>query len=329
MVHHRLVLAALIGLVCQPAFVAAQSFCHPKAEYSVLGTPYSLVRGQSPDDDPPQPPLIKGGSSDSLQEFLYPERGPLDVVYDEAVGGVRGFFTRVYLDFEHQYTGRRLYVMGGTVALAAVMANTRIDQEFRNWYQDHLRNTTTDEIARVSNFMGDHYLTGTVAMTAWGVGRLAERLREGQPLGRVGAWAGDWGNRTMRGMLVGCPTVGILQVSLGASRPDENRGSYWRPFTDSNSVSGHVFVGAVPFLTAMRMTESRPLQATFFAGSFLICLGRINNDDHYLSQVVLGWMIALLASGSVAETDLEVPYSWRIRAIEIPNGTGLGIEFRY
>ena len=67
---------------------------------------------------------------------------------------------------------------------------------------------------------------------------------------------GEWGDRSLRGVLLGTPPLLITQRLLGGSRPGENReASEWQPFEDNNAVSGHAFMGAIPFLTAMQMTD--------------------------------------------------------------------------
>ena len=94
----------------------------------------------------------------------------------------------------------------------------------------------------------------------------------------------------------------LLQRALGASRPDE-AGSHWQSFNDSNGVSGHSFMGAVPFLTAAEMIDNSYLKYTLYLGSTLAGLSRINDNDHYFSQAVLGWWIAYLSVNSTDRTD--------------------------
>ena len=77
-------------------------------------------------------------------------------------------------------------------------------------------------------------------------------------------------------MLVGAPATGVLQVAIGASRPSETAaGSRWRPFHDNNGVSGHAFVGAVPFLAAAKYTDNRLLQVALIAASTVTASSRI------------------------------------------------------
>jgi len=58
-------------------------------------------------------------------------------------------------------------------------------------------------------------------------------------------------------------------------------------------VSGHAFVGAVPFLTLAKMAENqKPLQVLAYALSVLTAWSRVNDNAHYTSQAILGWYMA-------------------------------------
>lgn len=230
---------------------------------------------------------------------------------------------KIRLDYIHQYTGKNLRCLGLTLALVAPLANTDADENFQNWYRQNVRSAATDRWGKVGNRFGEHWLTVPVFVAAAAAGFLLEDCHTAQV-------AGDWGKRSIRALIVGSPTVGILQVGLGAGRPGEyEHSSRWRPFHDKNGVAGHGFVGAVPFLTAARMTDNRPLKALFFAGSFWTCWARVNGDSHYLSQAILGWTIAYLAVDSVNTTEDEYR-RWQLVPLDLPQGgTGIGVMIRY
>ena len=116
-----------------------------------------------------------------------------------------------------------------------------------------------------------------------------------------------------------------MQMLTGASRPGEtDDGSTWKPFQDNNGVSGHSFIGAVPFLCAAKMTDDPLWKAAFYAGSTLAGLSRINDDRHYTSQVFLGWWMAYLAATAVDQTQSGnwAVYPW-------PTADGMGVEVDY
>lgn len=140
---------------------------------------------------------------------------------------------------------------------------------------------------------------------------------------------GNFGDRSLRALAVGAPMVGILQVGLGGQRPDAND-SYWQPLRNSHGVSDYAFVGAVPFLTAASMTESRALKAVLIAGSMWPAWSQVHDDSHYFSQVFIGWSIAYLATQAVNQTEND---SVRVVPLAIPNGNGttmgMGVHIQY
>ena len=77
----------------------------------------------------------------------------------------------------------------------------------------------------------------------------------------AGSVIGEWGERSMRSLLVGAPPMLLMQWVTGGARPGEDDdGSGWRPFTHSNGVSGHAFIGGVMFIDAAKMTDNSMAQ---------------------------------------------------------------------
>jgi membrane-associated phospholipid phosphatase len=114
----------------------------------------------------------------------------------------------------------------------------------------------------------------------------------------------EWGGRSLRAILSGGPAVLLLESGLGGSRPGERpEASHWKPFDDWNGASGHAFIGAIPLLTAARMTDDRWLQGGLLFASLLPAWSRVNDNRHYLSQVGVGWWVAYLACEAVDRTE--------------------------
>jgi len=88
-------------------------------------------------------------------------------------------------------------------------------------------------------------------------------------------------------------------------------------------------MSSLPFINAAKMTDRPILKATFYAGSLLGPLSRINDNDHYPSQVALGWWMAFVAASAIDRTEMSngnmqfYPY--------LADGGGLGglLELRY
>ena len=203
-------------------------------------------------------------------------------------------FNTVRDDYQEFYSRKRLLHMLVATGAGAIVANTRIDQDIQDWYQDDIRSPGTDDAASAVKQLGSYRYVVPVALASALAGYLADNTSGGNTLK-------TWGLRTTRAYLLGFPLQVIAQPLTGGSRPEENRGSDWRPLRDNNGVSGHSFVGAVPFLTLARMNDDNPwLKYLFYAASTLTAVSRINDNAHYLSQAALGWYIAWEATDTVA-----------------------------
>ena len=244
-------------------------------------------------------------------------------IWESFCTGSRDQLHRLKQDFHSFYLTENMAYVGVALAAAAPLANTHADEGIRQWYQRGAgpgRSPSLDEAARFFKWFG-HWQYVVPACLALSFG---EHLFPDSP---AAATIADFGNRSVRAMAVGAPTVGILQPGLGASRPFTGD-SRWRPFDSNKSVSGHAFIGAIPFLTAASMTDSIALKTLFVAGSFGTAWTRIHDDDHYFSQVFLGWVIAYLSVETVTMTEMQNRHM-RFVPVEIPNGVGLGVELKY
>ena len=121
-------------------------------------------------------------------------------------------------------------------------------------------------------------------------------LLAGQHIGLAGDVVGEWGSRSLRMFVVGAPPLYVMQWVTGASRPADGGGSQWHSFADNNGVSGHAFIGAIPFLAAADMVESPLLKGTLYVCSTFVGFSRMTDNAHYPSQVFLGWYLAWASS---------------------------------
>ena len=144
----------------------------------------------------------------------------------------------------------------------------------------------------------------------------------------MGDAVGEWGQRSLRTVLVGAPPMLAMQYIIGASRPGEtSASSHWKPFDDNNGVSGHAFIGAVPFISAAKMTDDSLWKAGLYFASALPAISRINDDAHYSSQVILGWWMAYLAANAVDGTQLAKK-NLTIAPMLLSEAVGVGIVYR-
>ena len=207
-----------------------------------------------------------------------------------------------------------------SLAAAGVLANTSADRKVASWYQESIRSRSSDDVSSVVKNFGEY----TYTLPALAAVALAGKLAEETDLGSAGL---EWGTRSLRAMIVGAPVVGILQVGLGADRPEAND-SRWHPFRSEHGASGHAFVGAVPFLTAAAMTDEPLLKAVLVGGSLSAGWSRINDNAHYLSQVLLGWTVAFIAVDAVNDT-VTGKYGLHVAPSLSSGGAGVAISLDY
>jgi hypothetical protein len=206
------------------------------------------------------------------------------------------FIDTVKEDYKQLYLKpHRLIQLGVAFGVGGIMANTNSDGDMQDWYQEHIRSDRTDRASKVAKIFGNSWyvMPVSVAAAVWGDKFSAEG--ETSPIT-------TWGERSTRAYFDGGPFMLLMQWTTGASRPSEDD-SHWRPFHNNHDVSGHAFVGAVPFLTAGRMCEDNTLvRYLLYAVSTLPALSRINDNAHYPSHAFLGWFLAWEATDVVART---------------------------
>ncbi len=200
-------------------------------------------------------------------------------------------FADLLADQRNFFSRDSLYRLGMVFGGGAVMANTPMDQRIQDYYQDRIRNSGTDSFSKNAKQLGEGKYLIPLSVTLASLSFVAPDSR-----------LGEFGMRTARAYLVGGIPLLALQRATGAGRPGEYRcGSRWRPLHDSNGVSGHAFIGAAPFLVLADMSDRPLLAYAAYVASAATAFSRINDDDHYLSQAVLGWHIAYEATRAVAK----------------------------
>lgn len=228
---------------------------------------------------------------------------------------------RVWNDHVNFYSKDSLIRLGLGLAVAGAVANTGVDAELTKDVRSSFRAGETDQFSALSKQFGNGYYTVPVFAAAALLGQFSDRWP-------AAGLAGDWGGRCMRTFGVGAPPLLIVQRVTGGSRPGQNEdGSQWIPFQAEHGASGHTFMGAIPFITAAKMTDDPWLKAGFYVCSTFTGWSRLYDNDHYFSQVVLGWWIAYLAASAVDDTEFS-SRRFRIVPLTLGDGTGLGIEFR-
>lgn len=318
------------------ALPPAQSLFVPRLEVDTV-LPHKEGAGlpQQPDASSPYPAGrgVEGGglSFSPLTLNPFPQRGEAGIAgtgWEQGEGGpTRDVWDRLHFDFDlalddarNFYSWPNIGALALGIGAAAPLANTSADRSIRNWYQRHVRNGRLDGVANFTTYAGQLWVLVPVALeTSALLGKAGDDYWED------GGWY-EWSNRSLRAIALGYPPVVALYGLLGSGRPEHND-SRWHPFRYFHGVSGHSFIGAVPFLTAAAMTDNLFLQVPLVAGSFATGWARINNDRHYFSQVALGWWIAFLSVRSVSLTQDQRSHFSIVPCTT--EGPGISLQFRY
>ena len=222
-------------------------------------------------------------------------------------------FGNFYLDREN------LTRLGIGVAGAAVFANTGIDRYIRNKYQDDLRSEDTDKATNIFNLSGTALalVTVPVYIGTYGSGRLLHNPT-----------LEEWAQKSFRATVVGGPALVFLATATGGDRPTEGD-SHWKPFRNFHGVSGHAYIGGIPFITAAKMSDNPYQKAIFYGLSTFTGLSRINDDKHYFSQAALGWYIAYLSCAVVEKGYDRQEGRVHVQIAAVPNGFAITVQKTY
>lgn len=236
------------------------------------------------------------------------------------------FWQRLSRDQARFYQADTMLQLAGFVGVGAVIANTSTDENLRDIAHDNIINTATDEWAE-SLHANKEFGNGAYTLPVFGA---AIALRELMPDCDAAVVAGNWGEDAVRTFAVGAIPLVVLQRATGGARPGEmDYDSNWRPFENGHGVSGHAFMGAIPFLAAANQTDNRWAKGGFYAASTLTGLSRWSDDDHYFSQILMGWGIAFISSRVVDKVNDEsrpAESNYRMRMLSPEIGQGFALE---
>lgn len=296
-----------------PLSISEKKFCPPKP---VGSTPLFYPSNEIITNDP--------GYRNAYQSF-----------HGHGTAAIQRSKTRIVSDFKNFYSPENLANYGVALVGCGVLANTKMDRRFQDWYADHVRCDFTDDFSEFSRVFGEGKYFIPIATVSAACYRLWQEKQGRQNEHRV---AGDFFARTARGYAAGTPTLLFLQVALGGNRPRGDsfdrdptmRGSsYWKPFQENHAISGHAYIGAVPFITAAEMSEPLWMKGLFYTLSIIPAWSRVNDDAHFLSQSALGWYLAYLSVRSVSKTEGTKPFCKGLTFFPVVDGNAAGIGFLF
>jgi hypothetical protein len=230
---------------------------------------------------------------------------------------------QVVEDYRNFYSCESLVCLTAAFGAGALMANTGFDTTMQDAWQTSVQPTSLGTFFSDCKPLGE----GMYALPIFGAAAATGLIFEGNVAGDV---VGEWGSRSLRMFVVGGPPLYAMQWVTGASRPAEDVGSRWHSFNDNNGVSGHAFVGAIPFLAAADMVESPLLKGTLYVCSTFVGFSRMTDDAHFPSQVFLGWYLAWASSRAVSATEMHFA-DMEVRVVPLPMADlgGMAVEARW
>ena len=232
---------------------------------------------------------------------------------------------RVLEDYRNFYDCESLVCLTAAFGAGALMANTGFDVTMQNAWMKGVEPTGMGSFFSGCKVLGE----GMYALPVFATAAATGLVFEGNPTGDV---VGEWGSRSLRMFVVGGPPLYAMQWVTGGSRPGDNPpdGSRWHMFNDNNGVSGHAFVGAIPFLAAADMVESPLLKGTLYVCSTFVGFSRMTDNAHYPSQIFLGWYLAWASARAVSATEMHFS-GMEVRIVPLPMADlgGMAVEARW
>jgi hypothetical protein len=196
--------------------------------------------------------------------------------------------------WRRNYSRRSFLKLGGAAVVSAALAYSGADEALQSWYGDRVRSRGTDRAARHLHGYGER-----LWFLVWTTVAVVDAYFGTNSFSR-------WGRKNFEAMLVGLPLLWTLQRGLGANRPsDPAPDPRWRPLADANAASGHAFIAGIPWLNLARRLPVGVGRAVARVLSTATAWSRLNDDKHYLSQIVLGWTIAWNATAAVDDPSTE------------------------
>ncbi|MDR2117036.1 MAG: phosphatase PAP2 family protein [Planctomycetaceae bacterium] len=234
----------------------------------------------------------------------------------------RGTQKRLLSDMKNLYDRDNVMNFGIVLAGSAILANSKLDRNFQRWYQGNVRSSYTNDFSVTSKIFGEGIYFIPITVTSALVYRWCQEQSGNSNT------MGEFFSRTARGYAIGAPALLIGQYVLGGGRPGSGS-SRWKPFQETHGMSGHAFIGATPFITAAHMTDNPWAKGTFYVLSTFPAWSRINDDAHYISQVLLGWYLSYLSVRAISETDGCKPLPKGLTIFPLVENKTLGIGFHY
>ncbi len=210
------------------------------------------------------------------------------------------------------YSKDSLTLLSISLISAGIMANSNIDQSIFDYYELEIRNNQPDAFSKEAKKFGNKkpLLSALAAVSAVGCIFTSKDKPH---------FFYTYGTNTLRSILVGLAPLIAGQNLIGAHRPRDKKGSGWALLENDHGVSGHAFMGAIPFITAANLIHYPPLKIALYVASTFTGFSRMNDHMHYPSQVLLGWVLAFASCQAISKSNASITL--------MPNSVSIGTTF--
>jgi membrane-associated phospholipid phosphatase len=188
----------------------------------------------------------------------------------------------------------RDWALAGVTGGVVIAAGLLLDDPVQRYSQAH-RNQGSDRLAKYANPLGTISSFGVLG--ACGLAGVTLDDERGKAV-------------FVDGLEATVITSGIITPAIkfvaGRSRPDAEQGTHhFRPFSDSASFpSGHATQAFAVASVVAAVYDDHPWVAPVaFAGAGLVGFARINDNQHFLSDVLVGGLIGTLVGYEVVHLD--------------------------
>jgi hypothetical protein len=200
----------------------------------------------------------------------------------------------------------------------AIIASSALDDPVRDYTQSH-RTKTKDDVAKVFRHMGQPEVYATV-----GLGTIAAGLIGGHDdVTRAGG-------RITASLITAGATNSLLKYLVGRKRPNSVTDPFeFDPFSNNVSFpSGHTAMAFALATSVSHEVHSLPVTVGLFGASTLTGWSRINDNKHWLSDV-LGGAVVGFTSAKIMEGDWEIFGLGQPHFLASPDGASVSMTIAF
>ena len=152
------------------------------------------------------------------------------------------------------------------------------------------RTNSSNNLARIGNGIGNPLYLGPALGVTWAVGALTHN--RGIRIAAQDAFAAG---------AIASGLTGVIKVAFGRARPNALNGpGNFRPFSKNVSFpSGHTTLAMAVATSLARSTKDGWSDVLFYSAALVTGYARINDDKHWLSDVIAGGAIGYLVGRQI------------------------------